>query len=708
MSVSKNIPSRLTRQPRWVRWRDMRGSKKPLRLDGTLASVSDPSHWADHDLAEAMGEAADAGLGYVFAQGDGLVGIDLDNCLENGVLAEWAEAIIKSVNSYCEISPSGRGVKIWVGGELPIPTSGKRTDGPGGPGTALEVYHHSRYFAFTGQPLPGYEGRDVIDNQEAIDQLWSEHFAGKLSTATGTASYQGEYEKDDAPQWEIDELKARLMAMDDSVSGERGHDKLFAMVCTVRKAMLNEGQVRDMLQWINQHKCSPEWTDDQLWHKYEGAKKTVEVFAPLTEEEIERHTRLDAKADACIRIGSETTAICGPPIRTGLVDITEYGMGSSEIEFIVQDISVKNDLFFIAGPTKSLKSAIGFDFMFSLSTGTPFLGYFDVARKYKTAFFSAETRDTVMQRRYRTLCEERGADAEGQLFMSNLAPRIDQDQWKEAILWSIRELGLEYVMIDPCTMALNSNPNDTSFQTNASVVYDRVYGLWKDASELGCAIGFIHHISKGNATNRPRGEAAGFHTHDEMTGAGVSEVARGNLMIGRRSPYMSDGCHALGVNVMGTDGFTGRYNLDIDEGIDGKTTGQKWDVTVTDLTDDTVAFEPAGADEPRLTPLQTKVLESVYKLSRGGLVTQTAVRDDVGLSSDAAGSSLDALVNLGQLGFRKSKPGEIKRSKPAKVYWPAEQVDADVAKCVRDESEPKVEEDTIVADALITMEDEAS
>jgi hypothetical protein len=54
--------------------------------------------------------------GFVFdAERDGIAGIDLDGCRDptTGEIAEWAMKIVRSINSYTEISPSGTGVKIF-------------------------------------------------------------------------------------------------------------------------------------------------------------------------------------------------------------------------------------------------------------------------------------------------------------------------------------------------------------------------------------------------------------------------------------------------------------------------------------------------------------------------------------------------------------------------------------------------------------------
>ena len=97
-----------------------------------------------------------AGIGFVLStkvpllEGSApLVGIDLDHCIdEHGTIADWAQEIISTVNSYTELSPSGTGVRIFVKGTLP--EDGRKVGN-------VEMYQNKRYLTVTGRPLPRRE-----------------------------------------------------------------------------------------------------------------------------------------------------------------------------------------------------------------------------------------------------------------------------------------------------------------------------------------------------------------------------------------------------------------------------------------------------------------------------------------------------------------------------------------------------------------------
>ncbi|MFI8853672.1 DNA primase [Streptomyces sp. NPDC053499] len=143
----RSIPRELTSRPRWVR----RSARKvPLTTGGATASSTDPGTWARY--REAAASDAGAGLGYVLADGDGVVCLDLDHCLTaDGEVVGWAQNILDAARpTWVERSVSGDGLHVWGLGEL---QHGRRIALDGG-GT-VELYGTGRYIAVTGQTFGG-------------------------------------------------------------------------------------------------------------------------------------------------------------------------------------------------------------------------------------------------------------------------------------------------------------------------------------------------------------------------------------------------------------------------------------------------------------------------------------------------------------------------------------------------------------------------
>jgi putative DNA primase/helicase len=146
----ENIPDELKELPRWVGWKyalqDGKWKKPPVDCrNGRPASVKDSSTWASFDVAlKAYEERGLDGIGLVLA-GDGFVGIDLDDCVDllTKTVADATQATFKRFLSYSELSPSGKGIHIFVRGALP--GNAKR----GGE----EVYAADHYLTVTGRSV---------------------------------------------------------------------------------------------------------------------------------------------------------------------------------------------------------------------------------------------------------------------------------------------------------------------------------------------------------------------------------------------------------------------------------------------------------------------------------------------------------------------------------------------------------------------------
>src|SRR5262249_52560801 len=138
--------------PHWVCWRAFPNGERIEKIPvcaatGDNASSTAPDTWTDYSTAAMKAMTSDGlGLGFVFAQTAGIVGVDLDKCRDpnTGVVAPWAMDIVTALNSYTEVSPSGTGLHLFVRGELP---PGRRKKGK------IEVYQHARFFTVTGRHL---------------------------------------------------------------------------------------------------------------------------------------------------------------------------------------------------------------------------------------------------------------------------------------------------------------------------------------------------------------------------------------------------------------------------------------------------------------------------------------------------------------------------------------------------------------------------
>jgi len=150
------IPVELANRSQWLVWKFEPGEKKPKKMPyyasgrrrtGKQGSAEDRSELVSLSAAMARLDAGYSGIGFAFLPGDGLIGIDIDGCIdEEGAVAQRAADIIKACGSYTEYSPSRKGVHIIVSGET---KTFKSND------IGLEVFCGAQFFTFTASPFPG-------------------------------------------------------------------------------------------------------------------------------------------------------------------------------------------------------------------------------------------------------------------------------------------------------------------------------------------------------------------------------------------------------------------------------------------------------------------------------------------------------------------------------------------------------------------------
>jgi primase-polymerase (primpol)-like protein len=146
------FPAELKARNIWVGWRyeapkgNAKRTKVPYRVrePQRKASPTDPSTWAPFELAEARVACFD-GLSFC-TEGD-VAGIDFDDCIDEAGQIDpevWAE--VQALDSYTEVTPSGRGLRTLLQGSFEGPGHNLRK-------VRREIYCRQRFFAATGAHL---------------------------------------------------------------------------------------------------------------------------------------------------------------------------------------------------------------------------------------------------------------------------------------------------------------------------------------------------------------------------------------------------------------------------------------------------------------------------------------------------------------------------------------------------------------------------
>ena len=145
--MTKTIPAELKTLKQWVCWkyetRDGKKTKVPYTPGGAHAQSNNGKTWSAFADCVKAATRFD-GIGVMFA--NELAGIDLDHCIDDaGQIADWAQCIVSTMDTYTEITPSGHGLHCLFWGKLP---KGERRKGQ------VEMYDAGRFFTVTGNHLP--------------------------------------------------------------------------------------------------------------------------------------------------------------------------------------------------------------------------------------------------------------------------------------------------------------------------------------------------------------------------------------------------------------------------------------------------------------------------------------------------------------------------------------------------------------------------
>ncbi len=231
-----SIPEILRNCKQWITWGK---GKRPHN-----AKVNDPDTWKT--FTDACKEYAQNeslyGIGFVF-NGNGVVGIDLDNVMVDEKLNDETANLLKEIDSYTEVSPSGKGVHCFVLGRMK--GAGVKQDG-------IEMYDRGRYFTVTGDAMFQFNA-DLQNRQRLIDK----YSQTKMAEPDANFDY---YIKDnpEPPYGKMDALKDALgkpfldtlnrKRKDLTDSSMSGYD--LALANFAYQAEWSDQEIVDLLVWF--------------------------------------------------------------------------------------------------------------------------------------------------------------------------------------------------------------------------------------------------------------------------------------------------------------------------------------------------------------------------------------------------------------------------------------------------------------------------
>jgi len=159
----------LKAQRRWVGYKSLTDKAPMNPHTGRNASSTDSATWATYaEATAAQMRYRWHGVGFVL-NGDGIVGIDLDDCLkligdDEYKSSNLARYVMDIAPSYTEVSPSGTGLHIIGTGTLERAIKATIN------GDAVEVYSTGRYLTYTDEWV-NTSPKEINDISDAINEI---------------------------------------------------------------------------------------------------------------------------------------------------------------------------------------------------------------------------------------------------------------------------------------------------------------------------------------------------------------------------------------------------------------------------------------------------------------------------------------------------------------------------------------------------------
>jgi hypothetical protein len=310
-----NIPGELRYLNQWVLWRYVwiedkgKWDKPPIQPTGKLASSTAKLTWStfqavkeayEHGLSLPIDDPLHfSGVGFVpvkFSQAENALQFgDLDKCRdkETGELSPDAKADLSLINSYCEISPSGTGIRFIAKGAPPYP-AGK----DGGKSGGVELYQGRHYLTITGNRLEEYPA-SIEKRPGELEEFYQKHFCERAPDIALEAEGQPANSLPDDQviclASEAANSKKFMALMGGDISGYPSHSEADQALCNILAFYTtSEGQIDSIFRRSKLYR--------EKWERADYREATIGKAISLTSEHYSGRMRPDpAGGDPSLR-----------------------------------------------------------------------------------------------------------------------------------------------------------------------------------------------------------------------------------------------------------------------------------------------------------------------------------------------------------------------------------------------------------------------
>lgn len=143
-------------------------TKVPYQINGWKATSTNPETWTSYEAVLKHSHKY-SGVGFVLTSEDPYTVIDLDDCIENGVIRPEAKILVDALDSYTEYSQSKTGLHIFINAKKP----GERSKNTS---KDVEIYDDKRFIVMTGNHVKGTP-TEIHERQMILDYIYESYFS---------------------------------------------------------------------------------------------------------------------------------------------------------------------------------------------------------------------------------------------------------------------------------------------------------------------------------------------------------------------------------------------------------------------------------------------------------------------------------------------------------------------------------------------------
>ena len=300
--------------------------------------------------------------------------------------------------------------------------------------------------------------------------------------------------------------------------------------------------------------------------------------------------------------------------------------------WLIKNVLVADMPALLGGPKKSLKTSLMLDMVISLGSGKSFLGKFEVPQKVKVAVLSGESGQATIKETALRIARTKGVDlATCDVLWGFELPRLGVDEDLAALSAALQDNKVKVVFIDPAYLCLLAGSRDVQ-ANNMFQVGPLLVRVAKICQQTGTTLVLVHHTTKAASMQRTQeGEPLEL---EDLAYAGFQEFARQWLLLNRRQKYEpGSGKHLLWLNLGGSDGHSGCWGIDVDEGVlDDNFNGRRWLVQVRSLDEAKKVVEQQkervkdDRKKAKLEGLKIKLRQALLDFPAGETISFLAAR----------------------------------------------------------------------------------